>query len=353
MAPNPACEVKDGAAAYVTAVGGADVTPGNTVVIRLASDVDVDSWLIEVATTDDTSDADAINGTLTIDPVAKTATFTAPAPGKAYRFRSKVNAGVDRNGVVREEYETFFGVYTRINGRRVMSFDETTETDSNFGWTKWQNDLIRSLPSGVASGTWDSMAGGGGGGGGGGGQPIGVNHQFLYYNNGSAVGATGMRYSPTTMAVTIDRPVLGGTTVFTGLDIVADGLADHKPVSVVRRIVLTSATPVPVFAWKPTDEAITSVFVEANAVASGGAGAGSYARAATIKVDGGVGTCTDVELTRNQEFTHSGVGFTGFAIGTGIWIGVSGATGFVNVKGTATGQIKMGVTVTLQTTSWG
>jgi len=351
MAPNPAVEVKNGSDAYVSAVGGVDVTPGETVILRLSSQVDVDSWSCLVATTDDTSDADAINGAIVLDSTLRTVTFTAPAPGKAYRFHSKVNGGVDRNGVAQESYETFFCVYTRINGRRVVAADETTETDTEFGWTKWLNDLKRSIPSGVASGTWDSMAGGGGGGGVGG--ALGVNHQFLYYNGGSAVGATGMRYNPTTMVVTIDRPVLGGTTVFTGLDIVADGLADHKPVSVVRRIVLTSATPVPVFAWKPTDEAITSVFVEANAVASGGDGAGSYARAAAIKVDAGVGTCSDVELTRNQEFTHSGVGFTGLSIGTGIWIGVSGATGFVNVKGTATGQIKMGVTVTLQTTSWG
>src|SRR5687767_11240352 len=106
--PSPLCEVKDGAGAYASAVGGVDVTPSNTITIRLISQVDVDAWSITCATTDDTSDADTVTASLTIDSTLKTATFTAPAAGKAYRFRSKVNGGVDRNGIARASYATTF-----------------------------------------------------------------------------------------------------------------------------------------------------------------------------------------------------------------------------------------------------
>ena len=375
--PNPAVEIKDGAAAYVTAVGGVNVTPGATVIIRLISQTDVDSWNCTCITTDDSSNADTVTAALTIDATAKTATFTAPVPGKTYRFRSRVNGGIDRNGVAQSSYSTTFVICTLLNGRRMTASDETTETDSTFGWSKWMNDVKRSIPSGIPSGTWASF---------GAGSPGGSDNQVQYKSGSSFAGETGLTRAAdgviemnrglkvigTAVATLANAalvvgtgatgfhlvrpvmlaPIMGGTAVFTGVDIVADGLADHKPSSSVRNLTTTNDTVTNVFAWRPIDEAITSVFVEANAVASGGAGAGAYARAVSIKMDGGVGTCSALENTRNQEFTHSGVGFTGLAVGSGIWIGVSGATGFVNVKGTATGSIKWGATVTLQSTSW-
>ena len=83
--PSPSCEIKNGAAAYVTAVGGVDITPSSTIIVRLTSQTDVDAWLIEVATTDDSSVASTATAALTIDAIAKTATFTAPAAGKAQK----------------------------------------------------------------------------------------------------------------------------------------------------------------------------------------------------------------------------------------------------------------------------
>ena len=203
--PSPASTVKDGAAAAVATTNGVDVTPGNTITIALASTADVDTWSIQCITTDDSSDKDTVSAALVIDSVLRTATFTAPAPGKAYRFQSKVNSGVDRNGVARTSYVTTFAIYTRINGRRVIAFDETTEGDANFGWTKWQNDIVRSLPSGVPSGTWDSAFASGGGGGGGAVQFFAANNHFLSYQGGSAVGATGLNHIPTTGVVEINR----------------------------------------------------------------------------------------------------------------------------------------------------
>ena len=338
MAPNPAVEIKDGSAAYVTAVGGVDVTPAATVVIRLASTTDVDAWSIECITTDNSSSAATVSASLVIDSTLRTATFTAPAAGKTYRFRSRVNSGIDRNGVAQTSYSTTFCLYTVKNGRRKWAADETTEGDSTFGYITQFNDLIDSVPSG--SGAWGT------------GTPGGSDGHVQYNDGGAFGGDAGFRYDDATKVLTVAGAVIGGTAVFTGLDMVANGLSDHKEALAIRRLTTADAAVTNIFAWRPTDEAITSVFVEVNAVASGGAGAGSYGRAVAVKMDGGVGTSSAIESTYSQEFTHSGVGFTGIAVGSGIWIGVSGATGFVNVKGSPTGQIKWGATVTLQTTSW-
>lgn len=338
--PSPTCEIKDGAAAYVASAGGVNVTTGNTVTIRLVSQVDVDSWSIVCATTDDTSDAATVTAALTIDSTAKTATFTAPAPGKAYRFRSRVNAGIDRNGIARASYSTTFCVYTLINGRRVVAADETTEGSTAFGWSTWHNDIVRSTPSGVPSGTWQAVT------------PAGANYQAQFYNGGALAGATGMQYDPTANRPLLHSPIMGGTTVFTGMDVLARGLADHQPFSVVRRLTTTDANVANVFAWNVLDEAVSSVVAEVNAVPSGGAAGGSYARRVMIRSDGGVATCGAFERSWSDEHTASAIGFTGLAVGSGIWIGASGATGFVNVKGTATGSIKWGLSITIQPTSW-
>lgn len=522
--PSPLCEIRDGAGAYQASAGGVNVTPGNTITIRLSSQADVDSWLIECATTDETSVASTVTAALSIDSTNKTATFTAPAPGKAYRFRSRVNQGIDRNGIARPTYETTFTVYTVFNGRRVMASDETIEGSTTFGWITWHNDLIRSAPSGVASGTWGSggagvtgpqgptgaqgatgPAGAPGGGGGGGITLFGANNHFLSYQGGSAVGASGMNHVPTTGTVEINRglnvlgtaiatlanamlvsgtgatgfrmvapfmlgavvsgvatlgsAMIGGGTAATGLNLVhpvmrgaqitgvasmttarvgesvsigaapattgalrladgdsikvnhggdveilnyasgdltlgstaaANGLtkiqaasagsiqiwvgsnpqleidtgsmdvltsdiestADtyHRPWSRVRSHLSTNANATGMYYWAIKDEAVTSVFAEVNAVASGGVAGGSYARRRRIWANGGVATAGAIEETWNDEVTNAG--FTGISVGSGIIIGHSGMTGFINVKGTPTGQIRFGATITHTETIW-
>lgn len=144
--PSPLCEVKVGAAAYVATAGGVQLTVAATIIIRLASQIDVDSWLIECASTDETSDAATVSASLSIDSVNKTATFTAPAAGKTYRFRSKINGGIDRNGVARSTYETTFVCYTLAsNGMRVLAVDETFEGNATFGWVAALNAAIRAV----------------------------------------------------------------------------------------------------------------------------------------------------------------------------------------------------------------
>src|SRR5687767_1410205 len=107
--PNPACEVKNGGAAYVATTGGVDVTPAATVVIRLI-DTSADSWSIECVYTDETSVAATVTSSLVIDSTLRTATFTAPAAGKTYIFRSRVNNGVGADGKIKSSYTTTFGI---------------------------------------------------------------------------------------------------------------------------------------------------------------------------------------------------------------------------------------------------
>ncbi len=142
---SPLCEVKDGAGAYAPTTGGVNVTAGGIFVIRLGSDADVDSWSIACLTTDELGSASTINAGLVIDSVAKTATGTAPVVGRALRFQSQVNGGIDRNGVRQPSYTTTFCIYTLINGARVHALDETVEGNVLAGWGADVNALIRGL----------------------------------------------------------------------------------------------------------------------------------------------------------------------------------------------------------------
>lgn len=141
--------MKDGAGAYVSTTNGVDVTPGNTITIRLI-DTSASTWSISCVHTDDLSVAATVSAGLTIDPVTRTATFTAPAAGSAYIFKSIVNNGIGPDGRPRSDYSTTFGVYTlSAGGQRVISANETTEGDATFGWTKQVNDLIRNGSGGA------------------------------------------------------------------------------------------------------------------------------------------------------------------------------------------------------------
>lgn len=142
--PSPVCRVKDGSGAYTTTKNGVDVTPGNTVTINLTSSAGVTTWSIQCITTDELSVAATVNASLVIDPVAKTATFTAPAAGRAYRFQSMVNAGIGPDNTFQSSYVTTFCIYTTTTlGRRVHAVDETFESDATYGWLKDFNDMVR------------------------------------------------------------------------------------------------------------------------------------------------------------------------------------------------------------------
>lgn len=149
--PSPICEVQVGAGAFQSTTFGVDLSPGAAFKIRLASQADVRSWLIQCITTDDLSDAAAVNAGLTIDPVAKTASGVAPVAGRALRFLSVVNGGIDLNGRPQPSYRTTFGLYTLIDGRSVIAADETIERDPVFGYIRSINTCIRAIADLVVS----------------------------------------------------------------------------------------------------------------------------------------------------------------------------------------------------------
>ncbi len=144
---NPTCEIKNGGAAYVPTTNGVNVTPAATVVIRLVSSADVDSWAITCITADDITSVASINASLVINSVLKTATFTAPAAGRALRFQSTVNGGIDRNGVAQPSYATTLMLYTLIGGLRVHALDEALDGNPLTGWGADLNALIRNPAS--------------------------------------------------------------------------------------------------------------------------------------------------------------------------------------------------------------
>lgn len=164
--PSPICQVKDGSGSYVSTANGVDVTPGNTITIKLASTAGLDatstSWGIVCIGTDELGDKDAVNAALAIDPVAREATFTAPANGHKYIFRSVVNGGVGPNKEPRADYVTTFAVCTlTAGGARVLSANETIESNSIFGWIADVNNGIRNPATGAGEVNTSSNTGAG------------------------------------------------------------------------------------------------------------------------------------------------------------------------------------------------
>lgn len=150
--PSPLCTVQDGAAAPVLATSAVDVTPGNTVTIALASAAGVDVWDITCITTDETNSAATVQASLTINSLAKTATFPAPAVGSALLFQSLINRGNDANGP-NGTYKTTFKITTRTaGGFRVGALDEQFENDASFGSLPILNSVVREI-DGLISGS--------------------------------------------------------------------------------------------------------------------------------------------------------------------------------------------------------
>ncbi|KYF87776.1 hypothetical protein BE20_24845 [Sorangium cellulosum] len=133
-------------------LNGVDVPAGATVTIALADIAGVKSWSISCINTDELLSAATVTAGLTIDHVAKTATFTAPAAGSALIFLSKVNNGLDANGRPDPSLTTTFGVFVlTATGYRVGAFDEKLEGSSQFGWISKFNPLIRGVVVNPAS----------------------------------------------------------------------------------------------------------------------------------------------------------------------------------------------------------
>lgn len=137
--PSPLCTVN-----AASTINGVNVTAASMVTIALADTAGVKQFNISCLNTDDLLSAATITAGLTIDTVAKTATFVAPAAGSALVFKSVVNNGKDANGAVDPSLTTTFGVYVlTTNGYRTAAFDETTEGSASFGWLTKFNAVVR------------------------------------------------------------------------------------------------------------------------------------------------------------------------------------------------------------------
>lgn len=141
------CLVKVNAGAFAPTTNGIDVAPGDVVTIKLGSVDGVSQWAITCLSTDETSSASAINASLAVNGVTKTATFTVPTGvGRAFRFESKVVSSL--GSVARAT----FGIYVPASvGLSVGAMNETTERDGVWGWLTRVNGLVRTLSAKITT----------------------------------------------------------------------------------------------------------------------------------------------------------------------------------------------------------
>lgn len=180
-------QVKDGSGSWQETLDGVDVTPGNTISIRLKDSTGVSDWYLRTLGTDEESTIPALTdvnpGThLVLSPTTEV-TFTVPSgvAGRAYGFHSRVD-GTDPTHVSK------FAVFTlTANSDRVGFVGMTHEGDPNFGWTQLVNKLIRN-------------AGGGGGGGGDATSIQGTPVAVTAPTSGQGLSFNGTDYTPTDLA---------------------------------------------------------------------------------------------------------------------------------------------------------
>jgi len=138
--PDPTCTVNTD-----PTTDGNNVNPlDDAVSIELVDTAGVKQWSITCTSTDDLNTTAAINATIVVNNIAKTATFTAPDVGSAMQFKSVVNNGKDANGADDPSLTTYFGIYVLTTSNyRVAFFDEKLEGSAAFGWITKLNAVVR------------------------------------------------------------------------------------------------------------------------------------------------------------------------------------------------------------------
>jgi len=160
--PSPQCTVSDGGGAPQSTTNGTIGTPGNTITVALVSNAGVGPWTLVCYGTDETNAAATVNAGLTINALAKTATFTMPAAGSALLFRSTVNNGLGANQLNDPTAVTTFIVQSlTAGGYKVGAVNELLESNATYGWLVKLNQALRASPSGtgVATYTIDGASG--------------------------------------------------------------------------------------------------------------------------------------------------------------------------------------------------
>jgi len=143
MPLSPLCLVQDGIGSFVPTLNGVDVTPGNTIGIKLLDTSSVVNWFLEVIGTDELSTVPALTDVNPITHQVLSPTtvvyFVFPgATGRAVGFKSIVTGTVG-------PLEITFGIFSLTSfTTRVGFVTETREGNTNFGWSTKLNPIIRS-----------------------------------------------------------------------------------------------------------------------------------------------------------------------------------------------------------------
>jgi len=154
MPISPVCLVKNGAGPFLPTPNGVDVTPANTISIKLNSIAGVVNWYLELIGTDELSTVPVLTNVAPITHLVTTpgtvVTFPfPPTTGSAFGFKSTVTG---TGGPI----EITFGVFSLTAFLTRVGFVlETREGDTAFGWATKLNPLIR---NGGGSGGTDNFS---------------------------------------------------------------------------------------------------------------------------------------------------------------------------------------------------
>jgi len=142
MPISPLCLVQNGASPYTSTLNGVDVTPNNTISIKLDDATGVVDWYLEVIGSDELATLPTLANVdpfthLVLTPAAIASFTMENATGRALLFKSTVTDALS-------SIETTFTLYTLTpQGRRVGAAGETVEGDTGYGWASTLNPIIR------------------------------------------------------------------------------------------------------------------------------------------------------------------------------------------------------------------
>jgi hypothetical protein len=148
MAASPNVLVQNGSGSFNSPgdpnyPAGVNVTPGNTISIKLESIASVGQWNLKIVGTDEETTRPSLIGvnpsTGVVSTPSTVVTFDVPSgiTGRAYILQSVVNNGGSA-------YTVTFGIYTLTEGGfRVSAIGERFESDPTFGWARTINQFIK------------------------------------------------------------------------------------------------------------------------------------------------------------------------------------------------------------------
>lgn len=203
VSPSPLCLISVNGGGYTAAAPyGISVPAGAAISVQLASTAGVRSWSLTSYGLDEISSTPSLS--FAAGPPNTYSLAFMNATGRALLLQSVVNGGVDVNGVKQASYTTTLGLFSLINGLRVLAQGETIESNPA-GWIADFNVFVRN--------------GGGGGGGGGGPTYLPASAPPNGTNNTLAVSSGGVETWNPVGGYQILSSALSGTGVATTVEV--------------------------------------------------------------------------------------------------------------------------------------